>query len=111
LLLLTVVGVIQGVGLLMILPFLNMVGVGGDKNQEATSAGNWLISAGEKIGISWNLETALTGFVIVVALTSLLKWWQAVHSSNLVRRVTERFQNDFYRHWLFQPWAKSNQHT
>ncbi|MEM7698151.1 MAG: ABC transporter ATP-binding protein [Verrucomicrobiota bacterium] len=109
--LLLAVGLIQGVGLLLILPFLHLVGIGESETDELPAAARAIIDGIETVGIPWTLATAMIGFVFALTGVQLLRFWQTVQSSDLVRTTTREFQNRFYRHWLFRPWIESSRHS
>ncbi|MEM7601780.1 MAG: hypothetical protein AAF357_10250, partial [Verrucomicrobiota bacterium] len=111
-LLLLGVGLIQGAGLLLLLPFLHLVGIGDSETEESMpSAVAWIVDLVGEFGIPWTLPAVLLGFVLAISLVSILNFWQAVHQSRLVREVTQAFQIRFYRKWMFQPWIESNQYS
>ncbi len=110
--LLLAVGLIQGVGLVLILPFLHLVGIGGDGGSGSLPpSADWLVSAAEGIGIPWTLPSVLIFFTLSVTLVSVLKYGQTIQNSNLVRLITCEFQIRFYRQWLFRPWIESSQQS
>jgi len=109
--LLLATGLIQGVGLMLILPFLHLVGIGETETEKLPAAVQAIIGGISSLGIPWTLTTALIGFVMAVVIMQLLKFWQAIHGSNLVRTTTREFQNRFYRQWLFRPWIESSRHS
>ncbi|MEM9282504.1 MAG: hypothetical protein AAGA96_11805 [Verrucomicrobiota bacterium] len=102
-------GLIQGAGLMLILPFLHLVGIG-EGDSELPPIAESLIGLLERMGISWTIETALSGFVLAVSLLCLLRFWQSVQNATLVRKITAECQTRFYRYWLFVPWIESSRY-
>jgi ATP-binding cassette subfamily C protein len=114
-LLFILLGLTQGVGLVMIIPFLHTLGLsGGDGKISGFTA---VISrAFAALGLPFNLYTILGAYIVIVSIFALLNRYQAVLNIEVQQGFTRFLQNRMYRaltyaDWLFIARKKSSEIT
>jgi ATP-binding cassette subfamily C protein len=110
-LLFILLGFTQGVGLVMIIPFLHTLGLsGGDgKISGFTAVISRTFAA---LGLPFNLYTILGAYIVIVSIFALLNRYQAVLNIEVQQGFTRFLQNRMYRaltyaEWLFLAREKS----
>ncbi len=97
-------GLVQGVGLLMVLPFLELAG----QNQGPSNwpvVVEWLVEAWPTSIIPLNLFTALCGFVLLVLLTSSLGWARALVQVRVISDFGRMLRDELYRNLIAARWT------
>ena len=98
-------GLLEGTGILLLVPLLQLVGL--DVQQSGVGWGGELIqSAFRGLGVSPTLIAVLGLYVLVVSLTALLVRWQTTNSFTLQHELVARLRQQLFRaiansHWLF----------
>ncbi|MBG88451.1 MAG: hypothetical protein CMO80_16335 [Verrucomicrobiales bacterium] len=95
--------VLRGVGLLMILPFLAILGVLEDgatmPDGVQVALDYWQAS-----GLTLELNTALTGYVLLVALVAFLQYWEKSLQAKLATGFTRSLKDRLFRKLIHAPW-------
>ena len=110
------VGAIGGAGLLMLVPLLKLVGVGGPQRGLAQSASTYLAAAFQRIGAPLSLGTVLIVFVVLVLCHALLNRWMQIVRSQLEYSFTKVLQDRLFSaitstDWSFFVQARSSDFT
>jgi ATP-binding cassette subfamily C protein len=95
LLLLIVQGLTEGIGLLLLVPLLALVGlpVGTGAPAAVEDAVRSVFAA---VRLPLNLEWVLLGFLLVIGVRSLLRWWTTVTTYTLEQNLALRYQQGLY---------------
>jgi ATP-binding cassette subfamily C protein len=108
-------GITQGVGLVMIIPFLSILGLPGegDKVRGFSAAVARTFAA---LGLPLNLYTLLTLYIVIVSLFAFLNRFQAVLNIGIQQGFVRYWRNRLYRtltyaDWLFIAREKSSDIT
>jgi ATP-binding cassette subfamily C protein len=114
-LLFILLGFTQGVGLVMIIPFLHTLGLSGSDGKISgfTAVISRTFAA---LGLPFNLYTILGAYIVIVSIFALLNRYQAVLNIEVQQGFTRFLQNRMYRaltyaDWLFVARKKSSEIT
>jgi ATP-binding cassette, subfamily C, bacterial len=98
---LIVMGLTQGVGLLMLIPFLQLIGIG-------DSAPTGIVALIGKIwnftGIPLSLPAVLAVYVGIVSSYSLIQRWSTILNSKLSHAFTRKLRDDLFRSMARVQW-------
>lgn len=99
------VGMVEGVGLLFLVPLLELVGISLGEGRADALAGR-IASAFAWLGLPLSLPVVLGAFVAISAAQALLWMWQSLLNLQLEARVATRLRGDLYEaivraDWLF----------
>ena len=96
-------GLTQGIGLLMLIPFLQLIGIG-----DSTPTGIVAI-----IGKVWNftglpltLPAVLAVYVVIVSLFSMTQRWSTILNSKLSHAFTRKLRDDLFRAMARVQWLR-----
>lgn len=100
---LVAMGLTQGVGLLMLIPFLQLIGIG-DSAPEGIVAivGN----AWNYFGIPLSLPAILVVYVVIVSLYAVIQKWSTVLNSELSHAFTRKLRDDLFRSMSRVKWQR-----
>jgi len=108
-------GLTQGVGLVMIIPFLHTLGLtGGDSKISGFTA--FISRTFNTLGLPFNLYTILGAYIVIVSIFAFLNRYQAVLNVEVQQGFIRFLQNRMYRalthaDWLFIARKKSSDIT
>lgn len=98
---LVVMGLTQGVGLLMLVPFLQLIGIG-------DSAPEGIVAV---VGRVWNytgfplsLPAVLIVYVLIVSLYAIIQRWSTIVNSQLAHAFTRKLRDDLFRSMARVQW-------
>ncbi|MBN2372621.1 ABC transporter ATP-binding protein [bacterium] len=99
----TFLGLIQGIGLLMIIPFLHLIGV---KGTEGVSTGfvSHIARIMMSIGIPLTLFTVLLSYIAIVSLQAAASWYQKVLNAKIVHGFSCFLRNRLYKALADMDW-------
>ncbi len=109
------ISLIEGVGLLLLVPLLQLVGL--DTQQGSLGAiGRWVSSVFRSLGVRPTLSTVLVAYVLLVSAHGLLRRWQAHLSSALPQEFVAVLRVRLYRamahtNWLFFVRSRTSEFT
>lgn len=95
---------LRGVGLLMILPFLQILGVI-DTGTKLPRFAETLLENWRTGPLPFNLATALIGYVLLVAVVALLAYYEKVLQARLSNGFSRELRNAFYGKLIDVPWT------
>jgi len=89
-------GLVEGVGLLMLLPLLTVVGVdaGAGATTRLTQVAVWLF---ETVHVPMTLGTVLAAFVVIAAVQGRLQVWQTVLTASVEQAISTTLRQRVYR--------------
>ena len=98
------VGLLQGAGVLLLLPMLEIVGVsqGASPTRAPTLGVGWLF---DTVGLPHTLTAVLLVFLAVASGHALLVHWQTVLNSQLLQEFVRSLQNRLYRAVVRAEWG------
>ncbi len=100
---LIVMGLTQGVGLLMLIPFLQLIGIG-------DSAPEGIVSIIGKIwrftGLPLSLPAVLVVYVGIVSLYAVIQRWSTILNSKLSHAFTRKLRDDLFRAMAQVQWLR-----
>ena len=100
---LIVMGLTQGVGLLMLIPFLQLIGIG-------DSAPEGIVAIIGKIwrftGLPLSLPAVLVVYVGIVSLYAVIQRWSTILNSKLSHAFTRKLRNDLFRAMARVQWLR-----
>ena len=100
---LIVMGLTQGVGLLMLIPFLQLIGIG-------DSAPEGIVSIIGKIwrftGLPLSLPAVLVVYVGIVSLYAVIQRWSTILNSKLSHAFTRKLRDDLFRAMARVQWLR-----
>ncbi len=104
LVLMVLVGLMQGAGVLLLLPMLEIVGIstGTSSTRGPTLGVDWLFNT---VGLPHTLVAVLLVFLTVAGGHALLVYWQTVVSSELQQEFVRSLQNRLYRAVVSAEWG------
>ena len=103
--LLALVGLTEGVGLLMLVPLLHLVGLS-EEGESLSGVGAAAVTAFASVGLTLTLPIGLLGFVGLVILRALLVRWREVLLADIRLGFVDHLRIRLYRaigraNWLF----------
>jgi ATP-binding cassette subfamily C protein len=92
--LIVILGLTQGVGLVMLVPFLGLIGLGGGENPTGISAhiGHMF----DRIGVPLNLESILCLYMGIVTIHACLTRSREVLNTKIIQGFTQSLRNRVY---------------
>jgi ATP-binding cassette subfamily C protein len=100
---LIVMGLTQGVGLLMLIPFLQLIGIG-------DSAPEGIVAIIGKIwrftGLPLSLPAVLAVYVGIVSLYAVIQRWSTILNSKLAHAFTRKLRDDLFRAMAQVQWLR-----
>jgi ATP-binding cassette, subfamily C, bacterial len=100
---LIVMGLTQGVGLLMLIPFLQLIGIG-------DSAPEGIVAIIGKIwrftGLPLSLPAVLAVYVGIVSLYAVIQRWSTILNSKLAHAFTRKLRDDLFRAMAHVQWLR-----
>ncbi|CAM2068136.1 ABC transporter ATP-binding protein [Sulfidibacter corallicola] len=102
LLLMPAVGVLEGVGVIMLLPMLALIGLGESKGDGGLHAA--IAAAFDALHLPLNLETVLIVFAALMVTRRLLSRWNEVLSATLQQDLVWALRSRFYRALMAARW-------
>ena len=98
-------GITAGVGLLLIIPLLQLVGFSFDEQVESPVV-NFIGQAFNYLGIDLSLAIILCFYILIVATIATLRYWLAVLSTSIQQHYINFLRNRLYSallktHWQF----------
>ena len=100
---LIVMGLTQGIGLLMLIPFLQLIGIG-------DSAPEGIVAIIGKIwrftGLPLSLPAVLVVYVGIVSLYAVIQRWSTILNSKLSHAFTRKLRNDLFRAMARVQWLR-----
>ena len=100
---LIVMGLTQGVGLLMLIPFLQLIGIG-------DSAPEGIVAIIGKIwrftGLPLSLPAVLVVYVGIVSLYAVIQRWSTILNSKLSHAFTRKLRDDLFRAMARVQWLR-----
>lgn len=108
-------GLTQGIGLVLILPFISTLGLT-SQDSGKSQIDKIIKTIFDAIGIPLNLNTFLIIYIIIIIIFALLDRYQAVLNIEIQQGFTRSWQNRLYRalthaNWLFITREKSSDIT
>ncbi len=101
--LLVVVGITEGVGLLMLIPFLQLIGIG-DSTPEGITA--YIGKIWRYFGLPLNLTTVLIVYGCVVSIYALLQRCSTILNSKISHAFTRSLRNDLFASMARVKWLE-----
>ncbi len=98
-------GLLQGVGLLMILPFLQALGLG-DSDTEVPGAIQTILDILDQLGLSFTLGSALIFYVLVVTVHVLARYVQTMLQAQVMRDFSLHLQSNEFENMTALSWAE-----
>ena len=95
---------LQGGGLLMILPFLQILGVI-ETGANLPAFVQTIVDAWRASPIPFTMPWALGGYTLLVSAIALLRFWQLVLESRLSNSFCARLQTDLFAKIIGAPWT------
>jgi ATP-binding cassette subfamily C protein len=96
-------GLTQGVGLLMLIPFLQLIGIG-------DSAPSGLVATIGKVwnfmGLPLNLPAVLAVYVGIVSCYAIIQRWSTILNSKLSHAFTRKLRDDLFRSMARVQWLR-----
>ena len=96
-------GLTQGIGLLMLIPFLQLVGIG-------DSAPTGLVAVIGQIwnftGLPLNLPVVLAVYIVIVSLYAVTQRWSTILNSKLSHAFTRKLRDDLFRSMARVQWLR-----
>ena len=96
-------GLTQGIGLLMLIPFLQLIGIG-------DSAPTGVVAVIGKIwdftGLPLSLPAVLAVYVGIVSLYAVIQRWSTILNSKLSHAFTRKLRNDLFRAMARVQWLR-----
>ncbi len=96
-------GLTQGVGLLMLIPFLQLIGIG-------DSAPEGIVATIGKVwgftGLPLNLPVVLAVYVAIVSLYAITQRWSTILNSELSHAFTRRLRDDLFTSMTRVQWLR-----
>jgi len=107
--LMLILGVSSGVGLLLIIPLLQIVGfdMGSPTNQGISGTANKIFS---ELGLEANLINVLISYVLLISVIASLRYQLSVMSTKVQQRYISFLRNKLYRSLLHSQWQFIVQH-
>ena len=100
---LIVMGLTQGIGLLMLIPFLQLIGIG-------DSAPEGIVAIIGKIwrftGLPLSLPAVLVVYVGIVSLYAVIQRWSTILNSKLSHAFTRKLRDDLFRAMAQVQWLR-----
>ena len=96
-------GLMEGIGLMMIIPFLAIIGI---HEQEITDNPITLQLArfAEATGVSLNLVSLLIIFVLLISLREYVVKLQTIQSNHLQQKIVNQFRRKLYTALIYSNW-------
>jgi len=96
-------GVSSGIGLLFIIPLLQIVGfdIGGGTKYGVSDTANQIFTG---LGLEPNLISVLISYVLIISLIASLRFQLTVRSTTIQQRYICHLRNKLYRHLLHSHW-------
>lgn len=98
---LVVMGLTQGVGLLMLVPFLQLIGIG-DSAPEGIVA--FVGRVWNYTGLPLSLPAVLIVYVMIVSLYAMIQRWSTIVNSKLAHAFTRKLRDDLFRSMARVQW-------
>lgn len=100
---LIVMGLTQGIGLLMLIPFLQLIGIGDSAPQGivAIIGKIWLFT-----GIPLSLPMVLAVYVGIVSTYAVIQRWSTILNSKLAHAFTRKLRDDLFRSMARVQWLR-----
>ena len=96
-------GLTQGIGLLMLIPFLQLIGIG-------DSAPTGIVAIIGKIwhftGLPLSLPMVLAVYVVIVSLYAVIQRWSTILNSKLSHAFTRKLRDDLFRSMARVQWLR-----
>ena len=94
-------GLTQGIGLLMLIPFLQLIGIGDSAPQGivAVIGRIWLFT-----GLPLSLPMVLVVYVVIVSLYAVIQRWSTILNSKLAHAFTRKLRDDLFRSMARVQW-------
>ena len=87
-------GLLNGIGILLLIPMLNAVGLDGDHSVPGRAAATTGLT--EWLGVRLNLPTVLSFFVVLSVMHAMLIRWQSILNAQLKEDVVHSLRIDLY---------------
>ncbi len=104
------IGTLQGGSLLMILPLLQVIGLG-DKNVPTPAVIQSILVGIESLGITFTLGSALCLYVAAATINALARFASAILSSSIIRDFSLGLQYSEFSRLLMMPWLELSAQT
>ncbi len=101
--LLVFLGLTQGIGLLMILPFFQVLGLSGTENQRQGIT-SFFSRGMESVGLPHNLVSVLCFYVVIVSIYALIHWYNSILDARLVFGFEKCLRNNLYEKLSHMDW-------
>ncbi|MBI5248499.1 MAG: ABC transporter ATP-binding protein [Desulfomonile tiedjei] len=104
--LLVAVGLTEGVGLLMLIPFLQLIGIG-----DSTPSG--VVAVVEHVwkssGLPMTLPAVLSVYALIVSAYALVQWWSTILNSKLSHAITRELRDELFEAMARVQWLRFTQ--
>lgn len=96
------IGLTQGIGLVMIIPFLSIIGIGGSDNSNTIVKGTaYVINA---VGIPANIYSVLAIYLILISVHAVITRYYEVLNTRIVNGFTQHLRNTLYELFCHVDW-------
>lgn len=102
-LLLLVAGVTEAFGILMLIPLLYAIGMGGETGERDATATR-IAEAAEAVGVSLELGNVLLLFLGAVVVRAAVAWWREILIAQMRFGFTDALRTDLYAAMSRAPW-------
>ncbi len=100
------VGLTEGVGLLMLIPFLQLIGIG-------DSAPSGVVAIVGQVwkytGLPLNLATVLCVYAVIVSSYAIVQWWSTMLNSKISHAFTRSLRNQLFEAMARVQWLRFTQ--
>lgn len=94
--LIPVLGLLEGGGILMLVPMLSLIGIQSSQSAEASSLVNSFFEFLPQMGISLNLPLVLLIFIFLFGLREFLLHYQLLLSAEIQQKLTYHLRNELF---------------
>ncbi len=103
--LMLILGVLEGVGIMMLIPMLSIIGIQGQQTSQ-NSFVYFISSLFDSFGLSLNLGSILVFYILLVSIREVLLRFQSLHGMKIKHKIVNHLQKQLftsitYSKWLF----------
>lgn len=94
-------GFLEGAGLTLLIPLLNLIGLTGSENNKVTQ---FIADFYETIGVQLNLISVLVTIFFIVSFHALFLWWQQVTAVKIEQKLVWDLRSQLFEKLLRADW-------
>ncbi len=99
-------GITSGFSILILIPMLQLLNIGGSQPAEGPAA--FFQSISDKAGVSITIETVLLAFVLLVTMSALLQYWKSIIDTRYQQTFIYTLRRRLFRKIIMAEWKTLN---